>query len=143
MEFQMKELAKKHAQKIKFGIVGAANTGLDFVILFVLTNLGLHPIISNYISTGVAFLFSFTLNRSFTFKAKSGNVKKQLGLFIAVTALGLWVLQPIIIAFISWALSGTGWSENIILFIAKLLATVATLIWNYLFYSRIVFKEKK
>lgn len=139
----MKELAKKHAQKIKFGIVGAANTGLDFVILFVLTNFGLHPIIANYISTGIAFLFSFTLNRSFTFKARNGNVKKQLGLFIAITALGLWVLQPIIITLITWVFSGTGWSENIILFIAKLLATIATLIWNYLFYSRVVFKEKK
>lgn len=139
----MKELAKKHAQKIKFGIVGAANTGLDFVILFILTNLGLNAIVANYISTAVAFLFSFTVNRSFTFKAKKGNVKKQLALFIAVTAVGLWIIQPVIIAIITALLAGTGWAENITLFIAKVIATLASLVWNYLFYSRLVFKEKK
>ena len=135
------ELIKKHAEKIRFGIVGAANTALDFVLLFILVALGLDKIPANYISTGISFIFSFFVNKSFTFKSKGGNVKKQFALFIAITIIGLWVIQPIIITLVSNALSTTNWSAPIILFTAKIIATVASLIWNYIFYSRLVFKK--
>ena len=135
------ELIKKHAEKIRFGIVGAANTALDFVLLFILVALGLDKIPANYISTGISFIFSFFVNKSFTFKSKGGNVKKQFALFIAITIIGLWVIQPIIITLVSNALSTTNWSAPIILFTAKIVATVASLIWNYIFYSRLVFKK--
>ena len=135
------ELAKKHAEKIKFGIVGIANTGLDFLILFILVALGLDKIPANYISTGTSFIFSFFVNKSFTFKSKSGNAKKQFALFIVVTIIGLWVIQPLIITAISALLVNTGWASAVILFIAKIVATFASLVWNYLFYSRLVFKK--
>lgn len=139
----MKELVKKHAEKLRFGIVGIANTALDFLILFILVGLGLNSITSNYISTAIAFIFSFIVNKSFTFKDKGGNVKKQFAIFIGVTAVGLWVIQPLVILAVSWALGGSGLAEQIILFAAKLVATVASLVWNYLFYSRLVFKKKE
>ncbi|HEY8886535.1 MAG TPA: GtrA family protein [Candidatus Microsaccharimonas sp.] len=135
------ELAKKHAEKIRFGIVGIANTALDFAILFLLVALGLDKIPANYVSTGVAFIFSFFVNKSFTFKSKGGNVKKQFLYFIVITIIGLWIIQPLIIAGISILLAGTGWASGVILFAAKIIATVASLIWNYFFYSRIVFKK--
>ena len=135
------ELIKKHAEKIRFGIVGAANTALDFALLFILVALGLDKIPANYISTGISFIFSFFVNKSFTFKSKGGNVKKQFAIFIIVTIIGLWVIQPIIITVMSNLLSTTGWAAPIILFTAKIVATVASLIWNYLFYSRLVFKK--
>lgn len=137
----MKELAKKHAQKIRFGIVGLANTGLDFVILFILTSLGLNAIVANYISTGIAFIFSFIVNKKFTFRSNSGSVKKQFGLFLIVTMIGLWVIQPIVIYLVTTLLTPTNWNDQIILFGAKVIATVASLVWNYLFYSRLVFKK--
>jgi putative flippase GtrA len=138
----MHPLIKKHAEKLRFGLVGLANTALDFIILFALTALGLDKIVANYISTFVAFIFSFFVNKSFTFKDKGGNVKKQFALFIAVTIVGLWVIQPIVILASSWALSPLGWAEPVTLFIAKVLATGASLVWNYLFYSRLVFKKR-
>lgn len=137
----LKSLLKKHAQKLRFGLVGIANTALDFVILFILVGLGLDKIPANYISTAIAFLFSFAVNKSFTFKSTGGNVKKQFALFIGVTAVGLWVIQPIVIAVVAWILGPTDWSSPVILFVAKIIATVASLIWNYLFYSRLVFKK--
>ena len=54
--------------------------------------------------------------------------------------IGLWIIQPLVIASVDATLAATGWSEAIILFVAKVIATVASLIWNYLFYSRLVFK---
>lgn len=136
-------LLRRHAEKLRFGLVGVANTSLDFAILFILVGLGLDKLPSNFISTSIAFIFSFFVNKSFTFKSKEGNVKKQFGLFIVVTIIGLWVLQPLIITGVSWLLGGSGWADSYILFIAKVVATVGSLIWNYLFYSRLVFKSKE
>jgi putative flippase GtrA len=135
------EHIKKHAQKIRFGIVGIANTALDFVVLFLLVGLGLDKIPANYISTSIAFVFSFFVNKKFTFKSTSGNVKKQFILFIVITIIGLWVIQPLVITGASWLLTPTGWASPAILFAAKIVATVASLVWNYLFYSRLVFKK--
>jgi len=137
------EHLRKHAQKIRFGIVGLANTALDFILLFILVGLGLDKIPANYISTGISFVFSFFVNKKFTFKSKGGNVKKQFAYFIAITIVGLWVIQPIIITIVSKLLESTGLAEAAILFIAKVIATGASLVWNYLFYSRLVFKEAK
>lgn len=135
------ELVKKHAEKIKFGIVGVANTALDFAILFLLVAVGLDKIPANFVSTGVAFIFSFFVNKSFTFKSKGGNVKKQFLIFLGITIVGLWIIQPLIIGSLSNLLAGTHWASGIILFIAKIIATVASLVWNYILYSRFVFKK--
>ena len=135
------ELLKKHAEKLRFAIVGGANTALDFALLFLFVALGLNSIAANYISTSVAFLFSFFVNKSFTFKSKGGNVKKQFALFIGITIIALWVIQPLLILAVTAMLSPFGWNESLVLFIAKLVATVGSLIWNYIFYSRLVFKK--
>lgn len=137
----MEALLKKHAEKIRFIIVGGANTALDFAILFLLTFLGMDKIVANYFSTGAALIFSFFANKTFTFKHKSGNAKKQFALFLIITIIGLWVIQPIIIWLSTMAMAPYIPNEAINLFIAKLIATVASLIWNYILYSRIVFKK--
>lgn len=138
----MRNLAIKHAEKLRYGVVGVSNTILDFSILFLLVNLGLDKIIANYISTFTAFIFSFFLNKSYTFKSVSGNAKKQFGLFFIVTLFGLWVIQPVVIYSMSLIFSETGLQDGTVLLISKLTATIASLIWNYLFYSRIVFKKE-
>lgn len=132
---------KNKREKARFGLVGIVNTALDFGILFALTFLGINSIVANYASTSLSFVFSFFANRKFTFKSNSDNIKKQFTLFVIVTIFGLWVIQPIIIwlfepFFISLGLAG--W---ISLLIAKLIATVASLTWNYILYSRYVFKR--
>ena len=137
----MEQLLKKHAEKIRFIIVGGVNTALDFGILFLLTFLGLDKIVANYFSTGIALIFSFFANQSFTFKHKEGNAKKQFILFLVITLFGLWVIQPIIISVSTTFLASYIPNEAINLFVAKLIATVASLIWNYILYSRIVFKK--
>lgn len=138
----MKELIERNADKFRFVLVGGLNTLIDFALLFMLVSTGLGRIPSNLISTTVAFLFSFFANRSFTFRAGSGNIKRQFGLFFAVTLFGLWVIQPVIIELTIWFIKDLDLNESTNLFIAKLLATFATLVWNYLLYSKLVFKNK-
>lgn len=140
----MQEIAKKHADKLRFTIVGSINTVIDFSILFTLTTFFNVPKeLANFISTFVAFLFSFFANKKYTFKSTSKNLKKQFLLFTIVTLFGLWVIQTIIITVITPVFTNLGVNKPAALLISKLIATLASLIWNYTLYSRVVFKKSK
>jgi len=132
---------KKHAEKIRFIIVGGLNTAIDFVILFALVSLGLPTIASNFISTSIAITFSFFANKKFTFKGTNNSNSRQVVLFLIITIFGMWVIQPIIIESIKLILGSAVANKYIILLIGKILATIVTLIWNYLMYRRFVFKK--
>lgn len=136
----MEKLLKKHEQKIRYGIVGIANTAFDFILLFAFVALGVDKIVANFFSTGIAMVVSFFANKQFTFK-NNGKQKRQFVLFIAVTVFGMWVIQPIIIWGVTHSLNPYMNNPAAELFIAKTLATGASLIWNYYMYSRLVFKK--
>ncbi|MDB5163206.1 MAG: sugar translocase [Candidatus Saccharibacteria bacterium] len=137
----METFREKHGDKLRYLLVGGFNTLLDFIILFGLVALGLNKIPANYISTTITMIISFFLNKEFTFKSDNKATKRQFFIFLSVTAFGLWAIQPVVILVASWFLDNTGLNDTVILFISKVLATVASLIWNYLFYSRLVFKK--
>jgi putative flippase GtrA len=132
---------KNSSQKVRFTVIGGINTVIDFGVLFLLKSLGLPVIPANIVSTSCAFCFSFFANRKYTFKTRNSNIKREIILFILVTLFGLWVLQGIGIHFITIALSNTHWPDAVILLVAKLCASVASLTWNYILYSRVVFKQ--
>jgi putative flippase GtrA len=153
----VKKLINKFGEQIRFIIVGAASTALDWGILFTLVALGLPALAGNFISTSVAMVFSFFTNKSFTFRVEKTG-KKHFIYFIAITIVGMWVIQPIIIQGVTWlfgpilthncitnGLVGTfePWfkSDYIVLFFAKGLATAASLTWNYLMYRKYVFNK--
>jgi putative flippase GtrA len=119
--------------------VGAANTLIDFGVLFTLKALGLPTISANIISTTAAFCFSFFANKKYTFKTTGSNLKREVILFVIVTLFALWVLQTIVINIVQASLAHSGLDDQFILFIAKILAVCVTLVWNYTFYSRLVF----
>lgn len=131
---------KNRDQKLRFILVGICNTTIDFTVLFTLKALGLPAIPANVVSTTAAFCFSFFANKKYTFKGDGGSLKKQIPLFIAITLTGLWGVQTGVIFLISHLLAGSSLNEGAILLIAKIAATIASLVWNYVFYSRIVFK---
>lgn len=137
----MEKLLRNHAEKIRYLLVGGFNTALDFVLLFVFVFLGIDKIPANYLSTGIAMLVSFFANKSFTFKDTSEKKKRQFALFIIVTVIGMWTIQPLIILAVTHLLAPYITNSAISLFIAKVLATGVTLVWNYFLYSRIVFKK--
>ena len=96
---------------------------------------------ANIISTATAFCFSFFANKKYTFRESGGgSIKKQIPLFIVVTLTGLWGVQTIVITIATPLISSFGLGGGITLVLAKVIATMASLVWNYIFYSRIVFK---
>lgn len=144
METSQPELVKSSTSKkpLKFAIIGVANTGLDFLILNVLVLIGLPQIAANTISTGLTMTFSFFMNKKWTFNSNSKNYAREVGLFIAFTLFGLWVIQNGVIWLMVHYLPHFGLSDLIVLNIAKLVASVFSLTWNYLTYDRFVFRKK-
>jgi len=137
----MANLLRNKAEKLRYILVGGFNTLLDFVLLFSFVALGVDKIVANYFSTGISMVVSFFANKKFTFKDTSGGKKRQFILFITVTVVGMWVIQPLVIWAVTSLLDSTVQNSSLLLFIAKLVATGASLVWNYILYSRIVFKR--
>ena len=135
----MKKMLKKQAEKVRFVIVGGLNTAIDFGILFTLVALGLPTVASNFVSTSVAMVFSFFANKSFTFRDTGQKTVKHIALFLIITIFGLWIIQPVIIELIKIVLEPLVANKFVVLLIGKILATIASLIWNYLMYRRFVF----
>ena len=120
-------IANSRGKLLRFALVGGINTAIDIGLLFGLTTLGLPKLAANTVSTGLAFIFSFFANKSYTFRAQ-GNVRRQLILFVVVTLAGSPILASVIHA------------ESLVLLLAKIIATGASLVWNYCLYDRVVFR---
>jgi putative flippase GtrA len=140
----------------KFGLVGIANTLIDFGIYnFASKFLGWTLIEANTLSTTVAMTFSFFANRQLVFEPGRGSMARQAAVFFAVTAFGLYIIQNGIIHLLTSEWRGPlEWGTHIVrqggikLFSdafwinngAKAVATVASLTWNYIMYKKVVFR---
>lgn len=124
----------------RFALVGGFNTALDFALLFAFVYaLGINPLMANIVSTGVCLFISFLLNQRWTFK--SGNRSRtQFVSFMVVTLTGLWLLQPLLIWLTTKVLQES-LAGPLTLLIAKTMATVASMTWNYILYAKLVFRH--
>ena len=60
-------------------------------------------------------------------------------LFTIVTLFGLWVIQSGVIYFVSGLLRSFSLNDSIVLFLAKIIATGFSLVWNFVLYKKVVF----
>jgi putative flippase GtrA len=118
-------------------MVGALNTLSDFSIFYVLTTLGMWIWTANIVSTSVALSLSFVLNKNFTFGSQNTG-KRTFIKFLIFTVAGLWLLQPVIIYLLLMIFG----DSHLAVLGAKAGATIASMMWNYITYSRYVFKNK-
>lgn len=86
------------SQLLKYGFVGALNTLITFLVIFVLTQMNINPYISNIVGFAFGLLNSFFLNSRFTFKKKSSlnSAVKFMISFAISYALNLLVLHYLI-----------------------------------------------
>lgn len=133
-----------------FLAIGIINTVIDVVIFLGLRQLNVPIFIANIISTTIALGGSYVFNQRFTFRT-NGNAKRSLPLFISVTLIGLWILQPIVIRIVLALLHSdqltqiatalVSQPQRYFELVAKLAATPVTLVWNYVLYKKVVFKD--
>ena len=102
--------------------------------------------------------FSFFANRHVVFKTEKSH-KFQVINFIIVTMFGLYVIQTIVIYFLTtiwtWPLElaynvvtlvglDAIFSEQFVIINgAKVVATIFTIVWNYIMYKKVVFNEEQ
>lgn len=130
-------------RKIRFTLVSSISTAIDFAILLTITSLGIPIIAANFVSTSISFVFSFFASKRFAFKTPDQHVKHEVIKFILVTLTGIWVIQPLIIWPLEPIIRGFGIHGILVVIFAKLIASLATFTWNYLFYTRLVFNKNK
>lgn len=143
-------------KKVRFVAAGILNTGIDFLIFnLAIFAFGLRPWVANLCSTTIAMALSYFINKELVFQDRKAMSHTQFLAFIAVTAIGLWGLQTAIVISVSAVFQSTAplqlfgihrhvAADNwLVANFAKAVATVASAIWNYFWYDRVIFVNKK
>lgn len=119
--FQIREFIFKI---LKFGIVGVLGMIVDFGITYLAKEILRAP---KYVANGLGFItaatFNYFLNRYWTFDSTNPNIAGEYGLFIIVSGIGLGI-NTAILYFLHH-------DRKMNFYVAKLLATAVTLIWNF------------
>lgn len=145
---------------IRFGVIGSCNTLLDLVMLNILVLVvGLGELPANTISVCIGISISFFLNRMVVFQKSKESKKstlKQFAKFFMITGFGVLVIQNITILGLGRALGlhdigihgllelvglGAISIRFINLNIAKILAVLVGMCWNFIMYNFVVFKS--
>ncbi len=112
----------------KFGLVGVSNTVIDFLIYLSLTRLSAfwaeQYLLANAIAWFGANLYSFVVNRSWTFKANLTKeaIDRQYKRFVMVSLMGLLIVELIL-----WiGVSQFGWHDLLVKGVAIVVAAVVT-----------------
>lgn len=112
------------AQFIKFSLVGASNTVIDFgTYLFFTRLLALHYLPANTLSFTLAATWSYTMNRLWTFRDRSSRIRVQYFKFLFVSLIGLGLVSLLLFFFVEVL----GFHD----LVAKALAVVIVLVWNF------------
>jgi putative flippase GtrA len=130
----------------KFAVVGFVNTALDFGVLNVLifatgVRGGAYLILLNSISFSIATANSYFWNKYWTFKKKDSVKVVEIGQFLTVSLIGLAINSGIVYLISTHISPMFGFSPGLWVNLAKVAATGASLIWNFVGYKFLVFKD--
>jgi putative flippase GtrA len=148
--FAPDHLARIAKQFTKFFVVGVLNTGIDFAIFNTEMWLsGIHSgrmlVVFNILSFSVAVTNSYFMNKRWTFEGKQvdGDAKEavKLSQFVGVSLVGMSINSLIIYVFTAFIPAMFGLSPQLWVNVAKIFATGASMIWNFVGYKLWVFKK--
>jgi putative flippase GtrA len=146
-------------QVLLFCVVGVFSTSVDFTVYNLLTSrrFAFSPVQANVCSTTAAMVFSFAANTALVFQPLDLSLPNRAVRFILVTTFSLYVLQNLVIVLTSkvWLgpvrlvqvlamrvhLTDLRSNELIARNAAKVYATIASLLWNFLSYKYFVYSN--
>lgn len=139
-------------QFIKFNIVGVINSLIDFVVYWLLNRFFGWTYIAQVISYSCGMTNSYLMNSNWTFKeSRSRSFREVLGfVLVNLTSLlvslgGIWFFQNVAGVTNAWAEAALPKALYAVIngdMLAKLFATVLSVIVNYLGNKWFVFKKK-
>lgn len=117
----------------RFGAVGIANTATDFAVFFALAAIGTPALLANAAGFLVANLQSFVVNAHVTFRENGAPARLSVGRYVRFAAAhGLsLVVSTVLILLLADAIGPVR---------AKLSAVAVSLVANYFFSSKFVFR---
>jgi putative flippase GtrA len=149
--FSKEWVARTVKQFSKFIIVGGVNTGIDFLILNILmyvTSINSGPMLFllNCISFSVAVVNSYYMNKRWTFKEAAAGIEDknatlQFSQFFIVSVIGIVINGTILTGITTLIPAPFGIGDQLWANVAKLFATGASLVWNFIGYKLFVFKK--
>jgi len=124
---------------LKFLLVGIVNTGVSFVFMFLLEDLGY------WVSTSIAYIagagVSFFLNKKYTFNSEEKLLKSAIKFAISV-ALCYLIAFSLAKPFMVWALSYTALSTIWVERVTKVFAAGLYTLINYFAQKFVAFNKK-
>lgn len=149
---------------VRFASVGVFNTLADFALLNTLllltgaqTSEKMLVILLNLISAGSVSVLSYFLNHRFVFAGETRRAHHHnILIFLVITLSGLFIIQGTIFAFVLDQVGGFALPiSNVLEYIglgfvtrdlvqtnlAKAVATVGTMLWNYHLYKKLIFNK--
>lgn len=115
-------MSKQSTEFMRFCLVGAVNTGVDFAVFTVLSSMGVLMLVAQCVSYTCGILNSFFMNRTWTFKGH-GQSTGQMIRFLVLNLGTLTITYGLLIYFQN--------SLALPLLVSKLFATGASLGINY------------
>ncbi len=114
-------------QLFKFGVVGVLATVLDFLFLYLFTDVfGIYYLLSAAVSFVLSTLFNYVASMRFVFSSKfnKDEKSKEVLLFVILSVIGLLLNQ-----FLMWL-----FVEKITLYymLSKIVATFFVMAWNFI-----------
>jgi len=139
-------------KKVRFACAGTLNAIVDLSILNTLVFKFNFPVwLGNAIAVAVAITLSYFLNHRIVFRHKHNPSARQYLKFFLVTGVGIIITQTLIIyvtratydSLLHNHIPGLSNSmdDELSLNMAKVSAAIIGIVWNYLFYSRVIFKK--
>lgn len=133
-------------QIAKFSLVGFSNVAVDFGVLNLLmwqTNIysGRWVILLNALSFTAAATNSYLWNKFWTFQSKESSGGSEFVQFFVVAIIGALVNTGIVYGLTTFISPVLGLSKKLWANLAKVLATFASLVWDFIGYKFIVFKK--
>ncbi|MEG2813155.1 MAG: GtrA family protein [Oscillospiraceae bacterium] len=139
MNFKKKigELLKKYGEQISYLFFGGLTTVVSFVTFYIFCKMSIDPVVSNILSWVISVTFAYITNRIFVFKSekKGKNIFLEMISFFASRITSGVIETGIIYVFVSL------FDNNE--FIVKAIATILTIIMNYILSKLFVFKTHK
>ncbi len=127
------------AQFARFATVGVLNTAIDWSLYFSLTRLSdfwlEHKLLANAIAFTCAATFSYVFNRRWTFRNADERIMRQVVIFFMVSIVGLLVNEGVLHLSLSVFFIGD--------IVGKFLATVFSMLWNFIANKTVTFREQK
>lgn len=127
----------------RFAVVGVVNTLIDLLLFAALSLAGWPLLLANLVSTTAGMTFGFFAHRSFSFRS-TATVRESAPRFVLTTGFGLWVIHPLVIwigAAVLVAIFGDSSVTEV--WLPKLAAIGAGMVWSFLAYRLFVFVERR